>query len=229
MDHHLHGSHGQDREGDGLLSRGSSASGSCDDENDATWMENGAQRKEKKTNSIFWQLAMVLIGVIVVDAIFIYVALTRIVRGEDATLVYCKSLSVPSGSLSISEMLTSGPTNPAPANEAVRPEVVLFQGELGAVNDFKGHPSTEMDKAWSSLYEGKCLRCSAIFPFLCRDMLTRSTLCRIIVKPLAVSSDELERANASSFEIPTRPGKHLVKLAVFHQLHCVACHSPSNN
>lgn len=44
-----------------------------------------------------------------------------------------------------------------------------------------------------------------------------------IVGPLLVDKKELEAIGKESMELPSRPGKHLAKLAVFHQLHCLVC------
>ncbi|KAK2800819.1 hypothetical protein FQN50_007960 [Emmonsiellopsis sp. PD_5] len=41
------------------------------------------------------------------------------------------------------------------------------------------------------------------------------------VKPFAVTTEDLEKINKTSVEVPTRPAEHFVSLAVFHQLHCL--------
>lgn len=43
----------------------------------------------------------------------------------------------------------------------------------------------------------------------------------IIVEPFTVPGEKLAIMNESSIEVPSRPGEQLVKLAVFHQLHCL--------
>lgn len=45
----------------------------------------------------------------------------------------------------------------------------------------------------------------------------------IIVEPFTVPGEKLAIMNESSIEVPSRPGEQLVKLAVFHQLHCLVC------
>lgn len=43
----------------------------------------------------------------------------------------------------------------APANEAVEPQTVRFDGALNATNIYKGAPNTELDSAWQDLFECK--------------------------------------------------------------------------
>lgn len=50
-----------------------------------------------------------------------------------------------------------------------------------------------------------------------KDILTVNNT----VGPLLVDKKELEAIGKESMELPSRPGKHLAKLAVFHQLHCL--------
>lgn len=38
---------------------------------------------------------------------------------------------------------------------------------------------------------------------------------------MAVTAEELQKIGKTSVAIPSRPGKYLAKLAVFHQLHCL--------
>ncbi|KAI5291784.1 hypothetical protein KEM54_000020 [Ascosphaera aggregata] len=87
-----------------------------------------------------------------------------------------------------------------PAKEAEKWTAVRFDGDVQGTNLFKVREGEsderwrEVDRAWNGLYD---------------------------VEPFAVSGKQLQIMNQSSMEIPSRPGQHLVKLAVFHQLHCL--------
>ncbi|KAK2758423.1 hypothetical protein FQN53_008254 [Emmonsiellopsis sp. PD_33] len=82
--------------------------------------------------------------------------------------------------------------SPARAVGNYRP--IHFDGALNATNPFKGPPGNELDDTWRRLHS---------------------------VKPFAVTTQELEKINKTSLEVPTRPAGHFVSLAVFHQLHCL--------
>ncbi|PGH23086.1 hypothetical protein AJ80_02860 [Polytolypa hystricis UAMH7299] len=82
----------------------------------------------------------------------------------------------------------------SPANEALRLETVKFDGDIGTTNAYKGPLGKDLDDAWTQLYE---------------------------VNPFLVTTEELEKIGKTSAIVPSRPGSHLVKLAVFHQLHCL--------
>ncbi|EFQ97656.1 hypothetical protein MGYG_00696 [Nannizzia gypsea CBS 118893] len=71
---------------------------------------------------------------------------------------------------------------------------IRFDGGVQTINLYKGVPSKELDEAWKALYD---------------------------IGPLLVDKKELEAIGKESIELPSRPGKHLAKLAVFHQLHCL--------
>ncbi|KAI5296429.1 hypothetical protein KEM52_002697 [Ascosphaera acerosa] len=86
----------------------------------------------------------------------------------------------------------------SPAREAVKWTPIRFDGDVASRNIYKAREGDgdeqwrAADAAWSALYEA--------------------------VDPFAVSAAELRLMNESSFELPSRPGQHLVKLAVFHHV-----------
>ncbi|KAK2875679.1 hypothetical protein FQN49_001512 [Arthroderma sp. PD_2] len=82
--------------------------------------------------------------------------------------------------------------SPARAVQEFQP--VRFDGDVRTTNAYKGPPSKELDKAWKDLYD---------------------------VGPILVDKAKLKAIGKESIEVPSRPGKHLAKLAVFHQLHCL--------
>ncbi|KAI5306216.1 hypothetical protein KEM56_001806 [Ascosphaera pollenicola] len=87
-----------------------------------------------------------------------------------------------------------------PAREAERWVAMRFEADLLTTNEYRVREDEEetrwreVDRNWRALHD---------------------------VEPFAVSGEELATMNESSIEIPSRPGEHLVKLAVFHQLHCL--------
>ncbi|KAI5300698.1 hypothetical protein KEM55_005720, partial [Ascosphaera atra] len=95
-----------------------------------------------------------------------------------------------------------GGTWSSPAQVAERWERVRFDGSLNTRNKYFVSKEEEGDEkawrradaAWSQLYDND---------------------------PITVSTAELQNVNETSVEVPSRPGEHLVKLAVFHQLHCL--------
>ncbi|KAM5475503.1 hypothetical protein MauCBS54593_001194 [Microsporum audouinii] len=82
----------------------------------------------------------------------------------------------------------------SPARTVQEYQSVRFDGDIKTINSYKGPPSNAIDEAWKALYDAG---------------------------PLLVDKMELEAVGKESIELPSRPGKHLVKLAVFHQLHCL--------
>ncbi|EGE02324.1 hypothetical protein TEQG_01362 [Trichophyton equinum CBS 127.97] len=82
----------------------------------------------------------------------------------------------------------------SPARAMQEYRAVRFDGDIQTINPYKGPPSKALDEAWKALYD---------------------------VGPFLVDKEELEAIGKESMELPSRPGKHLAKLAVFHQLHCL--------
>ncbi|EEP75362.1 predicted protein [Uncinocarpus reesii 1704] len=82
-----------------------------------------------------------------------------------------------------------------PAQSAKGFHPVRFDGSLDVQNKYKGAPDDKLDSNWRQLYD---------------------------VDPFLVSKEALKKIQKTSVKVPSRPGYHLAKLAVFHQLHCLA-------
>ncbi|KAI1909231.1 hypothetical protein LOZ12_005688 [Ophidiomyces ophidiicola] len=82
----------------------------------------------------------------------------------------------------------------SPAHVIQEYQAVRFDGKVETTNMYKGVPGPGLDNAWSQLFD---------------------------VGPLLVTTEELKKIRKTSVEVPSRPGHHLAKLAVFHQLHCL--------
>ncbi|KAM3068614.1 hypothetical protein ACMFMG_011138 [Clarireedia jacksonii] len=80
-----------------------------------------------------------------------------------------------------------------PAQNALRYEKVFYNGSLDAINEFKGDPRPELDRAWHDVLKNNNIR---------------------------LTKDELHNLNKSSIELADGSG-YFGQLNVYHHLHCL--------
>lgn len=82
----------------------------------------------------------------------------------------------------------------APANEALKPEKILFDDDIAKWNPYRGEPRPEMDEAWHELLKYSNIR---------------------------VSAEDLKAINRTSVKLSDGSGMYMSELNVYHQLHCL--------
>ncbi|KAF8864295.1 hypothetical protein BDZ45DRAFT_737301 [Acephala macrosclerotiorum] len=82
----------------------------------------------------------------------------------------------------------------SPANEALKPEKILFDDDIAKWNPYRGEPRPEMDEAWHELLKYSNIR---------------------------VSAEDLKAIDRTSVRLSDGSGMYMSELNVYHQLHCL--------
>lgn len=104
-----------------------------------------------------------------------------------SAFIHCKSLYHDGTARQLTSPL-------APANEALKPEKILFNDDIAKWNSYRGEPRPEMDEAWHELLKYSNIR---------------------------VSAEDLKAINRTSVKLSDGSGMYMSELNVYHQLHCL--------